>query len=105
MSDKLPEQRGYIIAPDCYIAIGNRQSQLGNYPSALAAYERAIKIAPSYAASYNYRGAFKYAKLRDIQGAIADFDSAIRYDPDYAVAYANRGLPKCRGLKPLPLGR
>jgi tetratricopeptide (TPR) repeat protein len=49
MSDKLPERRGYIISPDSYIAIGNRQSQIGNYPSALAAYNRAVRIAPSYA--------------------------------------------------------
>ena len=60
------------VSPDCYIAIGNRQSQLGNYPSALAAYDRAITIAPSYARAYNYRGSFRYAKLGDIQGAMVD---------------------------------
>ena len=80
------------VSPDCYIAIGNRQSQLGNYPSALAAYNRAITIAPSHARAYNYRGSFRYAKLGDIQGAIADFDAAIEFNPDYAIAYANRGL-------------
>ena len=65
------------VSADCYIAIGNRQSQLGNYPSALAAYDRAITIAPSYARAYNYRGSFRYAKLGDIQGALVDFDAAI----------------------------
>jgi tetratricopeptide (TPR) repeat protein len=65
--------------PDCYIAIGNRQSQLGNYPSALAAYDKAITVAPAYGRSYNYRGSFRYAKLGDIQGAMADFNLAIEW--------------------------
>jgi tetratricopeptide (TPR) repeat protein len=102
MSDKLPEQCGYIITPDCYIAFGNRQFQLGNYPSALAAYERAVRIAPSYARAYNYRGSFKYASLGDVGGAIADFDSAIRYDPDYAIAHANRGVIRYQQLGDIP---
>ena len=59
MSDKLPKQHDLIIASDRYIAIGNRQSQSGNYPSALVAYDLAVKLAPNYADSYNYRGAFK----------------------------------------------
>jgi tetratricopeptide (TPR) repeat protein len=102
MSNPLPERHGCLIDADAYITIGNRQSQSGNYPSALVAYDLAVKLAPRYAASYNYRGAFKYAHLGDIQGAIADFDSAIGYDPDDAVAYANRGLLRYQQLGEIP---
>jgi tetratricopeptide (TPR) repeat protein len=102
MSDKLPEQRDYTISPDLYIAIGNRQSQIGRDFDALAAYDRAVRLAPNYARAYNYRGSFKYARLGDLQGAIADFDSAIGYDPDYATAYANRGLLRYQQLGDIP---
>ena len=102
MSDRSSERGSYVITPDSYIAIGNRQSQIGNERGALAAYNRAVGIAPDYARAYNYRGSFKYAKLRDIQGAVADFDSAVRYDPDYAVAYANRGLLRYQQLGDIP---
>ena len=61
-----------------------------------------VRIAPSYARAYNYRGSFKYASLGDLQGAIADFDSAIRYDPDYAIAHANRGLLRYQQLGDIP---
>jgi tetratricopeptide (TPR) repeat protein len=98
MSDKLPEQHDLIIASDDYIALGNRQSQIGNERGALAAYDRAVCLAPGYARAYNYRGSFMYASLRDIQGALVDFDSAIRHDPDYAIAYANRGLLRYQQL-------
>jgi tetratricopeptide (TPR) repeat protein len=110
MSDKLPKHGGRIITADDYIstalrrvrAFGNRQSQIGNDRGALAAYDRAVRQAPSYARAYNYRGSFRYAKLRDIQGAIVDFDSAVRCDPDYAIAYANRGLLRYQQLGDIP---
>ena len=92
MSERASERDNYFIQPDDYIALGNRQSQIGNDFGALAAYDRAVSLAPNYAKAYNYRGSFKFARLGDIQGAIADFDAAIGYDPNYAVAYANRGL-------------
>ena len=83
---KSSEGGSYVITPDSYIAIGNRQSQIGNDLGALAAYDRAVSLAPNYAKAYNYRGSFKFARLGDIAGAIADFNCAISYDPDYAVA-------------------
>ena len=63
MSKRSSKRDNDVITPDRYIAIGNRQSQSGNYPSALVAYDLAVKLAPNYADSYNYRGAFKYAHL------------------------------------------
>ena len=79
MSKRSFKRDNDVITPDRYIARGNRQSQSGNYLGALAAYDCAVRLDPNYAASYNYRGAFKYAYLGDIQGAIADFDSAIGF--------------------------
>ena len=102
MSERSAGRDNYVITPDSYITIGNHQSQSGNYPSALAAYNCAVRLDPSYAKSYNYRGSFKYANLGDIQGALADFDLAIGFDPDYAVAHANRGLLRYQRLGDIP---
>ena len=102
MPDRSSKRDNDVISPDRYIAIGNRQSQIGNERGALAAYDRAVRLAPGYARAYNYRGAFKNASLKDIQGAVADFDSAVRCDPDYAVAYANRGLLRYQQLGDIP---
>jgi tetratricopeptide (TPR) repeat protein len=77
MSDRPSERDNYLLTPDRYIAIGNRQSQIGNDLGALAAYDLAVGIAPNYARAYDYRGSFKYANLGDIQGALADYDLAI----------------------------
>jgi cytochrome c-type biogenesis protein CcmH/NrfG len=62
MSDKLPKQPGFTIIPDSYISIGNRHSQMGNYSSALAAYDRAVRLAPNYARAYNYSNPKSFSK-------------------------------------------
>jgi hypothetical protein len=72
MSERASERDNDLIQPDDYIELGNRQSHIGNALGALAAYDRAVCLAPSYADAYNYRGSFKFAHLGDIQGATAE---------------------------------
>ena len=94
MSDRSSERGSYVITPDSYIAIGNQQSQIGNDLGALAAYDRAVSLAPSYARAYNYRGTLKHQELGDPVGALADYDKAISLDPNLAAAYFVRSLLK-----------
>lgn len=63
----------------------------GDYDSAIADFDRALRSDPAFASCYTDRGV---ARLRkgDLSGALADFDTAIRINPGAAHAYGNRGL-------------
>jgi tetratricopeptide (TPR) repeat protein len=76
---------------------GNSKFDNGDYKSAIAAYDQAIKLNPNSAAAYNYRG-FTRSSLGDKQPtitnyaqAINDYNQAIKLKPDFATAYNNRG--------------
>ena len=58
-----------------------KYAELGDIEYALADYDLAIKIDPTFAAAYNCRGLLKNVKLMDIVGALADYDRAIVLDP------------------------
>jgi len=58
---------------------------------AIADYNEAIRLDPTYANMYNNRGNAWGAK-GDYDRAIADFNEAIRLDPTFAIAYRNRGM-------------
>ena len=78
------------------LAYSNRGSAYINvrkYDDAIADYDRAIALDPSYAMAYNNRG---FAKLNkgDYDGAIDDCSRAIAIDPNNAAAYNNRGTAK-----------
>ncbi len=66
---------------------------LENPEDSISAYNRAIRLQPDAAESYNNRGAVK-AVSDQYDGAIADYDEAIRLKPDFAEAYYNRGSAK-----------
>lgn len=57
---------------------------------AMAGYDRAIKLDPSNAATYNERGD-AYAETGEYGQAIADYSKAIDLAPRDALAYFNRG--------------
>ena len=61
--------------------------------TAIDAYDRAIRLKPDYAETYNNRGNAKNDLGRH-DAAIADYDRAIRLKPDYAETYNNRGNAK-----------
>jgi tetratricopeptide (TPR) repeat protein len=58
---------------------------------AMAGYDRAIKLDPSNAATYNERG-YAYDEIGEYNQAIADYNKAIELNPSDADAYYNRGL-------------
>ena len=70
---------------------GNAAVDSGNYDRAIADFNEAIRLNPSYALALGNRG-LVYAKKDSYDRAIADFDEAIRLDPKYAIAFRGRGV-------------
>src|SRR5690606_11354432 len=69
---------------------GNAFRAVREYGAAIADYDEAISLDPTYANAYNNRGiANRAAGLAD--RAVADFDAALRINPAFASAYGNRG--------------
>jgi regulator of sirC expression with transglutaminase-like and TPR domain len=80
--------------PKSAVAYNNRglaYTNLGNFPKAMADFEKALQLAPDYAKAYNNRGIVYYS-MKSYQEAINDFTKTIQLDPNYARAYYNRGL-------------
>lgn len=63
----------------------------GKLREAIAEYDEAIRLDPSFALAYSNRGLI-YARLSQFQQAVQDFDKAIHLDPRLVLAYYNRGL-------------
>jgi protein O-mannosyl-transferase len=62
----------------------------GDYEKALADYDRALTLYPSYGPGYNDRGV-TYFRQQKYQQAIADFTKAIQLAPEKTQSYINRG--------------
>jgi Tfp pilus assembly protein PilF len=62
----------------------------GDYDSAIAALDQAIRVDPRFAPAYRARG-FAHVKKNDNDKAIADFTEAIRLKPNDEDAYRCRG--------------
>jgi serine/threonine protein kinase len=82
-----------LLDHDGYNNCGLAKYKLGNQQGAIADYNEAIRLKPSFAFAYNNRGLAKY-ELGDKKGAIADYNKAIRLNFNYALAYRNRGNAK-----------
>lgn len=76
---------------------------LGQYEQAIEDFNRTIRVYPTNALAFNYRGTCRYIlgktdkmdkQQRQVLEAIKDFSAAIRISPKYASAYANRGNAK-----------
>lgn len=83
-------------APDKQKAIALRNSgddyaKKGDLDRAIADYDEAIRLDPTYPATFRARGE-TYGSKGEFDRAIADFTEAIRLDPNYALAYAQRAL-------------
>ena len=76
-----------------WFSVGYLYDEEDNWEAAINAYDKAIRLKPTYAAAYNNQGIAKDV-LGQHEAALADYDEAIRLDPDYAAAYNNRGVAK-----------
>lgn len=76
---------------DAHLADGLKQAWAGNLDEAIAAFDRAIAVAPDLSAAYLNRG-IAYERQGDRARAIADLDQAVKYAPKSARAYYNRSL-------------
>lgn len=79
------------IAQHTMYSLGNVHVLQHDHASALAVYERLVKLAPDDAKAWFDRGVTK-SHLDDLQGAIADMTKALELDPTLANAYASRAL-------------
>ena len=78
-------------APFAYNLRGIAYEQLGQTDKALADYEKAIALDPSYDKTYNNR-AIIFDKKGQTEEALADYDKAIALNPFFDKAHFNRAL-------------
>ena len=76
-----------------WFSVGYLYGKTPDFKAAIDAYDKAIRLKPSYAEAYNNRGVAK-SGLGQHKAAIEDYDAALRLKPDYAEAYNNRGNAK-----------
>jgi tetratricopeptide (TPR) repeat protein len=84
--EKEPER-----VPVAYYNRGTTFERMGMPDRAIADYDKAIAIKPSYYDAYNNRG-LAFEKMGLLDKAIADYDRAIALKPSYYEAFNNRGL-------------
>ena len=73
-----------------HVALGLAYWDQNDYPHALEAFQRAVKVGPGSAEAHNWLGVALMGKA-DLPGAIAEFRKAVALDPKYARAYTNLG--------------
>ena len=67
------------------------QSLLGKKETAVASFDRALKVRPDYAEALSNRGLTLH-ELKRFDEALTSFDDALKVRPDYAEALSNCGL-------------
>jgi len=83
----------YSQTAEEYYNSAHYKAENGDHYGAIADYNKAIELNPSYTNAYNNRGNAKHT-LEDYYGAITDYNKSIEIDPNDAVAYYNRGNSK-----------
>jgi tetratricopeptide (TPR) repeat protein len=98
---------GFVVSKDAtaFINTGRQKMQAGDIAGAVAAFSKAIDLAPESPSAYNQRGHAEFLITQNgstsngsLESALADFNKAIALAPDFASAYYNRGMVmKVRG--------
>ena len=81
---------GFMRGVSCYNQ-GAAFMAKGEYDQAIACFDKALAIEPSFAEAYCNRGTAYYEKGQ-YDPAISDFSRAIEINPDSAEAYYNRAV-------------
>lgn len=70
---------------------GKAAEERGDLDAALALYDEAVRLSPTYGMPFNNRGVVG-AKKGQTDAAMKDFNEALRLEPTLDLAYRNRGL-------------
>lgn len=73
-----------------YLERANNHVAQGRYEQGVIDFTEAIRLKPTYALAYHYRG-LAHRDRGDPNRALADFNDAIRHAPNYAQAIHDRG--------------
>lgn len=82
--------------PQTHNTIGLAHASQGRYADAVAAYDRAIELAPGYAKAWNNRG-LALERSGDAESAMASYARAVELDPTLATAPNNIGALLWKG--------
>jgi len=83
--------------PKIWVDLGICYRNLANYDKAMAAYEKAVAIDPTYPIIYNNMGTLQLSLHREqpdpslLKKAVKHFEKALELNPDYAGAYYGLG--------------
>jgi len=78
-----------------YDMLGVAKSVIGDLPSALLAYEKAVALKPDYNNAIRNLAIVK-SNLKDYKGAIQDYTKLIEVDYKKSQCYLDRGISKCQ---------
>lgn len=89
-------------SPIPHANLGNALAEMGQYDGALAEYESALRLDPSFADAANnlrrvqaqirYEAGLELARAGKASDAVAEFEAALRLRPDLAEAHNNLGV-------------
>ena len=78
VANKVESSVHQIEDPYYYLFLGNQSYQQGDYPQAIADYDKCIELEPQVSETYFFRGNAK-AEMENYEGAIQDYNLAIRF--------------------------
>jgi tetratricopeptide (TPR) repeat protein len=87
MTDSIEAEPGVAFVHN---SRGIAHYKAGDYPAALADFERTLQIDPTFILSLYYRGVIRHLN-GDYAGALADFDVVVATYPGFAAGYDERG--------------
>lgn len=90
-SDEMSDDSQPLLMANDYAKQGDNFFMEGRYSEAIASYEKALKIHPEMADTWNNRGVV-LTRLQKYEDAIASYDRALQVRPEYPDAWNNRGV-------------